>query len=88
MKLDALCGHVHPGVRIVGPARDEDRLRILEQLRVAAAVLARRYAAAPEALLAELPRPEACLDRAVVLAQAPAADGVHFLVPPVVDTRG
>ena len=31
--------------------------------------------------------PEACLDRATVLAQAPAADGAHFLVPPVVDTR-
>ncbi|MEO6463312.1 MAG: Asp-tRNA(Asn)/Glu-tRNA(Gln) amidotransferase subunit GatC [Candidatus Eisenbacteria bacterium] len=32
--------------------------------------------------------PEACLDRATVLAQAPAADPAHFLVPPVVDTRG
>jgi aspartyl-tRNA(Asn)/glutamyl-tRNA(Gln) amidotransferase subunit C len=36
----------------------------------------------------DVPRPEACLDRATVLAQAPASDGVHFLVPPVVDTRG
>ena len=34
------------------------------------------------------PRPESCLDRAVVLAQAPEGDGAHFLVPPVVDTRG
>ena len=33
------------------------------------------------------PHPEACLDRSEVLAQAPAADGAHFLVPPVVDTR-
>jgi aspartyl-tRNA(Asn)/glutamyl-tRNA(Gln) amidotransferase subunit C len=32
--------------------------------------------------------PERCLERALVLAQAPAADGAHFLVPPVVDTRG
>lgn len=37
---------------------------------------------------ADEPHPEACLDRATVLAQAPAADGAHFLVPPVVDTRG
>ena len=37
---------------------------------------------------ADVPRPEACLDRDVVLAQAPEADGAHFLVPPVVDTRG
>jgi|SRR5687768_4698040 len=36
----------------------------------------------------DAPRPEACLDRAEVLAQAPAADAAHFLVPPVVDTRG
>lgn len=36
----------------------------------------------------DVAHPEACLDRAVVLAQAPAADGAHFLVPPVVDTRG
>ncbi len=36
---------------------------------------------------ADEPRPEACLDRAVVLAQAPLADEAHFLVPPVVDTR-
>ena len=36
----------------------------------------------------DTPRPEACLDRAEVLARAPAADGAHFLVPPVVDTRG
>ncbi len=36
----------------------------------------------------DTPRPEACLDRAIVLAQAPAADATHFLVPPVVDTRG
>jgi aspartyl-tRNA(Asn)/glutamyl-tRNA(Gln) amidotransferase subunit C len=38
------------------------------------------------------PRPDvanvaACLPRDVVLAQAPDSDGVHFLVPPVVDTR-
>jgi len=32
-------------------------------------------------------RPDACLDRKTVLAQAPAADAAHFLVPPVVDTR-
>ena|SRR5947209_4470264 len=31
--------------------------------------------------------PERCLARADVLAQAPASDGAHFLVPPVVDTR-
>ncbi len=37
---------------------------------------------------ADVARPGACLDRAVVLAQAPAADATHFLVPPVVDTRG
>ena len=36
----------------------------------------------------DVPRPELCLDRALVLAQAPAADAAHFLVPPVVDTRG
>ena len=35
----------------------------------------------------DLARPEACLAREEVLAQAPAADGAHFLVPPVVDTR-
>ena len=33
------------------------------------------------------PRPEACLPRDEVLAQAPASDGAYFLVPPVVDTR-
>lgn len=38
------------------------------------------------------PRPDvanaaACLPREVVLAQAPDSDGMHFLVPPVVDTR-
>jgi aspartyl-tRNA(Asn)/glutamyl-tRNA(Gln) amidotransferase subunit C len=33
------------------------------------------------------PHAEACLPRAEVLAQAPAADGTYFLVPPVVDTR-
>lgn len=33
------------------------------------------------------PRPGDCLDRGTVLAQAPASDGAHFLVPPVVDTR-
>ncbi len=32
-------------------------------------------------------RPEACLPRDEVLAQAPEADGTYFLVPPVVDTR-
>jgi len=36
----------------------------------------------------DVTRPAACLDRAVVLAQAPAADATHFLVPPVIDTRG
>jgi aspartyl-tRNA(Asn)/glutamyl-tRNA(Gln) amidotransferase subunit C len=36
----------------------------------------------------DVARPERCLDRAEVLAQAPAADAAHFLVPPVVDTRG
>ena len=36
----------------------------------------------------DVARPEACLDRATVLGQAPASDGAHFLVPPVVDTRG
>ena len=36
----------------------------------------------------DVARPEACLDRDVVLAQAPSADATHFLVPPVVDTRG
>ena len=35
----------------------------------------------------DLPCPEACLPRDQVLAQAPAADGAYFLVPPVVDTR-
>lgn len=32
-------------------------------------------------------RPDACLSREEVLAQAPGADGTYFLVPPVVDTR-
>lgn len=36
----------------------------------------------------DVARPDACLDRATVLAQAPLADAAHFLVPPVVDTRG
>lgn len=36
----------------------------------------------------DVARPAACLDRATVLAQAPLADAAHFLVPPVVDTRG
>jgi aspartyl-tRNA(Asn)/glutamyl-tRNA(Gln) amidotransferase subunit C len=36
----------------------------------------------------DVARPEACLERDVVLAQAPEGDGAHFLVPPVVDTRG
>lgn len=35
----------------------------------------------------DVAHPERCLDRADVLAQAPLEDGVHFLVPPVVDTR-
>ncbi len=30
----------------------------------------------------------ACLARDAALAGAPEADGAHFLVPPVVDTRG
>ena len=37
---------------------------------------------------ADEPRPGDCLDRAEVLAQAPEANGVFFLVPTVVDTRG
>jgi len=36
----------------------------------------------------DVARPAACLDRAAVPAQAPDADATHFLVPPVVDTRG
>ena len=35
----------------------------------------------------DVAHPLACLPRAEVLAQAPESDGVHFLVPPVVDTR-
>ena len=35
----------------------------------------------------DVPKPEACLPRAEVLAQAPEADDTSFLVPPVVDTR-
>ena len=35
----------------------------------------------------DVPRPEACLPRAEVLAQAPESDETSFLVPPVVDTR-
>jgi aspartyl-tRNA(Asn)/glutamyl-tRNA(Gln) amidotransferase subunit C len=35
----------------------------------------------------DTPDPKSCLPRAEVLAQAPEADGVYFLVPPVVDTR-
>jgi aspartyl-tRNA(Asn)/glutamyl-tRNA(Gln) amidotransferase subunit C len=35
----------------------------------------------------DVARPESCLVRAEALAQAPLADGAHFLVPPVVDTR-
>ncbi len=35
----------------------------------------------------DVPHPEACLDRDVVLSQAPERDGTSFLVPPVVDTR-
>jgi aspartyl-tRNA(Asn)/glutamyl-tRNA(Gln) amidotransferase subunit C len=36
---------------------------------------------------ADVAKAAACLPRDVVLAQAPESDGVHFLVPPVVDTR-
>ncbi len=35
----------------------------------------------------DVPHPERCLPRHVVLEQAPEADGAYFLVPPVVDTR-
>ena len=35
----------------------------------------------------DVPKPESCLPRAEVLAQAPLADDTSFLVPPVVDTR-
>jgi aspartyl-tRNA(Asn)/glutamyl-tRNA(Gln) amidotransferase subunit C len=37
---------------------------------------------------ADEPAPEACLPRDAALAAAPESDGAHFLVPPVVDTRG
>jgi aspartyl-tRNA(Asn)/glutamyl-tRNA(Gln) amidotransferase subunit C len=36
----------------------------------------------------DVARPEACLDRETVLAQAPERDQTSVLVPPVVDTRG
>jgi aspartyl-tRNA(Asn)/glutamyl-tRNA(Gln) amidotransferase subunit C len=36
----------------------------------------------------DVPRPESCLPRERVLQGAPEEDGAHFLVPPVVDTRG
>ena len=36
---------------------------------------------------ADEPRAEDCLPRDAALAAAPEADGAHFLVPPVVDTR-